>query len=267
MQLKDKVIVITGAAHGIGRALCERFAREQPRGIVVADIDSDQARRVAESISGVPVTCDVSSAEDVAELVARSESLFGQVDLFCANAGIAIPGGPEVPDYQWKTILDVNFMAHVYATRAVVPAMLQRGGGYILHTASAAGLLTEMSSALYSVTKHAVISLAEWMAIEYGDRGLKVSCLCPQGVRTRMLAVDDQPVAEMLLKNSVSAEEVAECVVAGLREEKFLILPHPEVAEFFQRKACDYDRWLNGMRRLRRQIGVENSDILNEKGS
>lgn len=264
MILQDKVIVVTGAAHGIGRALCERFAQERPRGIVVADIDGDEARRVADSIGGEPVTCDVRSGQAMTELVAKAESEFGPVDLFCANAGVAVPGGPEVSDDQWRNILDVNFMAHVYAVRAVLPDMLDRGSGYLLHTASAAGLLTDMSSAPYSVTKHAVIALAEWLAIAYGDRGIKVSCLCPQGVRTRMLE-GDKPIVEMLRKTSVSTEEVAECVVAGLQKEQFLILPHPEVAEYFRRKADDYDRWLRGMRRLRERIGIESVGSRNTK--
>jgi NAD(P)-dependent dehydrogenase (short-subunit alcohol dehydrogenase family) len=264
MLLQDKVIVVTGAAHGIGRALCERFTQERPRRIVVADIDGDEARRVADSIGGEPFVCDVRSEQAMTELVAKAKAEFGGVDLFCANAGVSVPGGPEVSDDQWRNILDVNFMAHVYAVRAVLPDMLDRGSGYLLHTSSAAGLLTEMSSAPYSVTKHAVLALAEWMAITYGDRGIKVSCLCPQGVRTRMLE-GDAPIVEMLRNASMSTEEVAECVVAGLREEKFLILPHPEVAEYFRRKAGDYDRWLGGMRRLRQRTGIENIESRDKK--
>jgi NAD(P)-dependent dehydrogenase (short-subunit alcohol dehydrogenase family) len=259
MLLQDKVIVVTGGANGIGRALCERFAQERPRGIVVADIEEDPARQVAELVGGEPVTCDVRNEESIKELVSRTESTFGPIDLFCSNAGISVAGGPEASDDEWKNIIDVNLMAHVYAARAVLPGMVDRGGGYLLHTASAAGLLTEMSSAPYSVTKHAVVSLAEWLAIEYGDRGIKVSCLCPQGVRTRMLK-GEGPVLEMLRKASASTETVAECVVAALREEHFLVLPHPEVSEYFRRKADDYDRWLRGMRRLRERIGVESGE-------
>ena len=250
MNLSDKVVVVTGGAHGIGRALCERFAQEQTRGIVVADIDHKEARKVATSIGGFAVDCDVSREDDIVRLVNQSVEKYGQIDLFCANAGIAMPGGLEVPDEDWRTIMDVNFMSHVYAVRAVLPGMLQRGRGYLLHTASAAGLLTEIASAPYSVTKHAVVSFAEWIAITYGDRGIKVSCLCPQGVKTRMLA-GDHPGLRMLNQTALAPEQVADKVVTGLHEEGFLILPHPEVAEYFQRKAADYDRWLRGMRRLR----------------
>jgi NAD(P)-dependent dehydrogenase (short-subunit alcohol dehydrogenase family) len=254
MILEDKVIVVTGAANGIGRACCERFSRERPRGIVVADIDDERARQVAESIGALPVTCDVRDQQAIEELVAAAESAFGPIDLFFSNAGIGIPGGLEVSDADWRNIIEVNFLGHLYAARAVIPSMLDRGGGYLLHTSSAAGLLTEMSSAPYAVTKHAVVSLAEWLAIEYGDQGLKVSCLCPQGVRTNMLQDADGPFAQKLIDSSLSPEQVADCVVAGLHEERFLILPHPEVGEYFRRKADDYDRWLRGMRRLRREI-------------
>jgi len=173
--------------------------------------------------------------------------------LFCANAGIAAAGGPELPDDVWRNLLDVNFMSHVYAVRAVLPGMLERGGGYFLHTASAAGLLTEISSAPYAVAKHAVVALAEWLSITHGHQGIKVSCLCPQGVRTRMLE-GDHPVLTMLAESAVTAEHVAETVVDGLHDERFLILPHPEVAEYFRHKADDYDRWLHGMRRLRERL-------------
>lgn len=254
-NLRDKVVVVTGAAHGIGRAMCERFAVERPRGIVVADIDGEAASRVAEKVGGLPFPCDVRSGPDMLELVAKAESAYGPVDLFCANAGISVAGGPEVSDEAWQDVWEVNVMAHVFASRAVLPSMLSRGEGHLLHTASAAGLLSEISSAPYSMTKHAVVAFAEWLAIAHGDEGLKVSCLCPQGVRTRMLSGDD-PVIEMLRSVSISPEEVAECVVQGLRDECFLILPHPEVAEYFQRKASDYDRWLRGMRRLRGRIGA-----------
>jgi len=253
MELAGKVIVVTGAGHGIGRALCRRFNREKPRGIVVSDIDMDAARQVAGECEGLAIECDVRIESDVVRLVAETEQSLGPIDLFCSNAGIIFPAGLETPDDQWRQMMDVNFMAHLYAARAVIPGMMSRGEGYLLQTASAAGLLTELSSAPYTVTKHAVVALAEWLAITYGDRGIKVSCICPQGVRTRMLD-SDHPVARMLEASAVEAEEVAEKAVEGLREERFLVLPHPEVAGFVQRKASDHDRWLAGMRRMHRQV-------------
>ena len=253
MNLADQVIVVTGGANGIGRALCERFAQQSPRGVVVADLDYEKAKEVAHQIGGWAVACDVAHQEQVRRLVAQAESHYGPVDLFCANAGIASRGGLELPDDEWRQIFDVNLMSHVHSARAVVPGMLERGGGYLLHTASAAGLLTEMSSAAYAVTKHAAVAFAEWLSITYGDRGLRVSCLCPQGVWTDMIAGDD-PAAKKLQETAVHPEEVADLVVRSLETEEFLILPHPEVREFFRRKASDYDRWLRGMRRLRADL-------------
>ncbi len=174
--------------------------------------------------------------------------------MLCSNAGIFIDGGPEVPDDEWAKIRGVNVMAHVYAARAVLPAMVARGEGYLLQTVSAAGLLTSIGSALYAVTKHAALGLAEWISIHYGDKGIKVSALCPQGVRTDMLMRDPN---NFLVEGSVSTEQVADAVIEGLGDERFLILPHPEVAEYFRRKATDYDRWLRGMRRLQGEVSAK----------
>ena len=254
MQLQDKVAVVTGGAHGIGRALCRRFAAEGARGVVVADLDSAGAQQVAEEIGGLAVTVDVSQEADLLRLVDQSIQQFGPIDLFCSNAGIALPGGVEAPDSDWKTIWEVNLMAHVYAARAVLPAMLQRGEGYLLQTASAAGLLTQVGSAPYSVTKHAAVALAEWLAITHGPT-IKVSCLCPQGVMTNMiLRPDAGPATEFLRAEALTPEQVAEAVVQGLDRETFLILPHEIVADYFLRKATDYDRWIRGMRRLQAEI-------------
>jgi len=253
MHLRDSVAVVTGAAEGIGRALCRRFAAEGARGVVVADRDADGAARVAGEIGGLAVTTDVGREAEVVRLVAMATEAYGGVDLFCSNAGIAgPPGGLEVSDEAWMRVWGVNVMAHVYAARAVMPGMLARGGGYLLQTASAAGLLSQMAAAPYSVTKHAAVAFAEWLAITYGDAGIKVSCLCPLGVRTNMLIRDGGSQTSFLLKDAIEPEAVAEAVVAGLSAEHFLILPHPEVGEYFRRKADDYDRWLRGMRRLRR---------------
>jgi NAD(P)-dependent dehydrogenase (short-subunit alcohol dehydrogenase family) len=254
MQLQDKVAVVTGGANGIGRALCRRFAIEGARGIVVADLDPKRTQEAAEEIGGVAVACDVSREADVQRLVAEATKKFGQIDLFCSNAGIATGGGVEASNEAWQHIWDVNLMAHVYAARAVLPQMLARGDGYLLQTASAAGLLSSIGSAPYAVTKHAAVALAEWLSITHGPK-IKVSCLCPQGVFTDMLMHPDAgPATASLRAEAISAEQVADCVVRGLAEEKFLILPHPVVADYCQRKANDHDRWIHGMRRIQAKI-------------
>ncbi len=255
MNLQNKVAVVTGGAMGIGRALCERFAAEGARAVVVADLESDKAQEVAAEIGGVAVKTDVSNETDIINLVNQITEQFGQIDLFCSNAGIGgKAGGAEVSNEDWAEIFGINVMAHIYAARAVLPQMIARGEGYLLQTASAAGLLTQIGSAPYSVTKHAAVAFAEWLSISYADKGIKVSCLCPQGVRTRMLLGEDGQGENFLVAGSVSPEEVAECVVNGLADERFLILPHPEVADYIQRKANDYDRWLRGMRRLHANV-------------
>jgi len=254
MKVADKIVVVTGGAHGIGAALARRFASEGARAVVVSDIDGSEAERVAAEIGGVAMQTDVSRESDVQQLVKQTLVQFGHIDLFCNNAGIFIDGGPEVPDDEWARIRGVNVMGHVYSARAVLPAMVERGEGYLLQTVSAAGLLTSIGSALYAVTKHAALGLAEWIAIHYGDRGIKVSALCPQGVRTDMLMRDPE---NFLVEGSLSTEQVADAVIQGLGDERFLILPHPEVAEYFRRKATDYDRWLRGMRRLQNEVSAK----------
>ncbi|MCH7869797.1 MAG: SDR family oxidoreductase [Myxococcales bacterium] len=248
MKLASKHAVVTGGAAGIGRALVRKFAAEGAR-VVVADLDADGAAEVAAEIGGFAVAVDVSDESSLRSLVEHAEQEYGAVDLFCSNAGIFLPGDVEVPNEQWQQIWEVNVMAHVYAARAVLPSMLERGEGYLLNSASAAGLLTQIGSAPYAVTKHAAVGLAEWLAVTYGDRGIKVSVLCPQAVRTAMTAgVEGGGVAGV--DGMLEPEAVADCVVEGLSEERFLILPHPNVAEYMQRKVADYDRWLRGMRRL-----------------
>jgi NAD(P)-dependent dehydrogenase (short-subunit alcohol dehydrogenase family) len=252
MNLQDKVVVVTGGANGIGRALCKRFAAEGARIVVVSDLDLANAEQVAADINGLAVRTDVGNERDVRELVTQTLDRFGHIDLFCSNAGIGgVPGFEDVSNEAWQQIWNVNVMAHIFAARAVLPAMLARGEGYLLNTASAAGLLTQIGSAPYSVTKHAAVALAEWLAITYGDRGIKVSCLCPQGVRTAMLqAAAEIGTSAFLLQGAIEPEELAEAVIRGLADEKFLILPHPEVAKYLQNKANDYDRWIGGMRKL-----------------
>ncbi len=255
MKINGKVIVVTGGANGIGRALCYRFAAEGARGVVVADVEAGAAQQVAKEIGGLAVSADVRRETDLERLVVRATEAYGPIDLFCSNAGIFVPGGVETSDDDWERIWEINVRAHLYAARAVLPGMLARGAGYLLQTASAAGLLTQIGSASYAVTKHAAVALAEWLAMTHGDAGIKVSCLCPQGVRTRMLMGEDlSSTANFLHQGSVSPEDVADAVVKGIDEERFLILPHPEVAEYFRRKADDYDRWLRGMRRLRQRV-------------
>jgi NAD(P)-dependent dehydrogenase (short-subunit alcohol dehydrogenase family) len=254
MKLQNKVAVVTGGASGIGRALCRRFAAEGARGVVVADLDAAGAAQVASETGGLAVTVDVGREADIVQLVERAMAAYGAIDLFCSNAGIALEGGLETPENEWQRIWDINLMAHVYAARAVLPAMLARGDGYLLQTASAAGLLTQIGSAPYAVTKHAAVAFAEWLAVTYGDRGIRVSCLCPQGVRTNMLTEAQSGAGRFLLEGALEPEQVAESVVAGLAAERFLILPHPEVGEYFRRKAGDYDRWLRGMRRMQAKL-------------
>jgi NAD(P)-dependent dehydrogenase (short-subunit alcohol dehydrogenase family) len=257
MEVTDRHVVVTGAGSGIGRALARRFAAEGARGVVVADLDHQSAAAVAGEIGGLAVATDVSREADIQTLVSRAKAEYGPIDLFCSNAGVpGPPGGPEGPDEGWQQTWEVNVMAHVWAARALLPEMVERGEGYLLSTASAAGLLTQISALAYSATKHAAVAVAEWLAISYADAGIKVSCLCPQGVRTPMLdlALED-PIgaAPLLAEQLLDPEDVAEAVVAGLREESFLILPHPKVADHMALKGAQPERWLRGMRRLLRQ--------------
>ena len=255
MELTGRVIVVTGAARGIGQALAKRFASARPKAVIVADIDASGAARLAKEINGTSVQCDVSHEVDIERLVDEVESTYGPIDVFCSNAGIAVAGGPEAKDADWQRIWEVNVMSHVFVARHVLPGMLARREGYIVGTVSAAGLLNHFFAAPYGVTKAAALSFFEWLAIVHGDEGIRVSCLCPQGVKTDMLAKEvSQLGIEFLTTGALEPEAVAEAVVQGIAAERFLILPHPEVAEYFRRKADDYDRWLRGMRRLRANL-------------
>jgi len=251
MIARDKVIVVTGAARGIGEALVRRFYKEGARAVVAADLDGASAEKLAAETGGFGMRVDVGREADIQRLVAETVARYGQIDLFCSNAGVFIPGGIDAPDADWLKMRDIHLLAHVYAARAVLPGMVARGDGYLLQTVSAAGLLTSLESVIYAVTKHAALGLAEWLSVTYGDAGIKVSALCPQGVRTDMLMQDPD---NFLVEGSVSVEQVADSVIEGLASEKFLILPHPDVAEYFRRKANDHDRWLRGMRRLRAEV-------------
>jgi NAD(P)-dependent dehydrogenase (short-subunit alcohol dehydrogenase family) len=250
MKVQDQVVVVTGGANGIGRALCRRFAVEGAKAVVVADIENDAAHTVAAEIGGWDVNANVSSESDVQMLVDEVLKKYGQIDLFCSNAGVGVEGDCCTPDRDWLRSWEVNVMGHVYAARAALPAMLARHQGYLLNTVSAAGLLTMLGSAPYTATKHAALGLAEWLSITYGDQGIKVSALCPMGVRTRMLEGAEFGGGTFLLDDAISPDEVAEAVIQGLDAEQFLIAPHPKVREHVRRKADDYERWLGGMRRL-----------------
>src|ERR687897_2265053 len=263
MELRDRICVVTGGASGIGQALCQRFAAEGARAIVVVARDADGALATASALGtrAVARTADVTVEADVEAVVERAEEEIGPIDLFASNAGILGFGGIEASDTVWSDVWSVNVLAHLYAARAVIPLMLARGGGYLLSTASAAGLLSQPGDAPYTVTKHAAVALAEWLAITYGDRGIKVSCVCPMAVDTAMLRGGGGAPAETTVGAAgpppetqaaavagvLRPDQVAEAVVAGIREERFLILPHLDVATFEQRRTADRDRWLAGM--------------------
>jgi len=249
MEIAGKVVVVTGGASGIGQALCRRFALEGAKAVVVADVNEKGARAVAQEIKGIAATCDVSKEEDVIHLVESTEEKVGPIDLFCSNAGIMVAGGVEAPNESWQRIWEINVMAHVYVARAIIPRMIERGGGAMLMTASAAGLLSQIGSAPYSVTKHAAVGLAENIEITYGDQGIKVFALCPQAVRSEMTrGHEGGGVAGV--DGLMEPEQLADAVMDGFRSDTFLILPHPEVETYMRRKTSDYDRWLKGMRKL-----------------
>lgn len=278
MELLNSNIVVTGAGSGIGAALCKRFAEEGPRSISLVDLDAVALDRslqeLAQVFPEVKVSShqvDVSKESEVIALIHQVTETSGTIDLFCGNAGIGTALGLDAPNQVWQSTLDVNLMAHVYAARALMPAWLDRGRGYYLLTASAAGLLTNLGDAPYSVSKHGAVALAEWMSITYGDRGIGVSCLCPQGVRTPLLfpemkasvapdsdsasaPEDAVALAVVRAQRILEPSEVAESVVNALATEQFLILPHEEVAAYEQARASNRERWLSAMRRLQAQI-------------
>ncbi len=266
-----KVAVVTGGGHGIGRALCRRLARDGAH-VVVADIEQDAAETVASEIGGTSFGVDVSSEQDLVAMIERVEDEVGAIDLFLSNAGVGYgdgesgsasrEGGMRPVEDRWAASWNINVMAHVYAARALVPRMIARGGGYLVSVASAAGLLSQIGDAAYSATKHASVAFAESLAITHGDEGIKVSVVCPQAVATRLIGMeDDSDTSEGGFGGNdvdgiLSADEVADCVVDGMLAGRFLILPHPQVTTYFQRKAGDYDRWIGGMRKFRRSLAM-----------
>lgn len=258
MQIRDKIVVVTGAGSGIGRAMTEKFVTEGARQVVAVDINAENAQETADLFGCLAMTADVAREEDVRRIIGDTEKDIGPIDLFCGNAGVGMGRDEQSPNQEWQMSWDINVMSHVYAARHLVPRMIERGGGYFLNTASAAGLLNQVGGAAYGVTKHAAVGFGEWLALTYAHQGIKVSMLCPQAVRTGMTpredASDDAPgsaAAKAAAANGMmEAAEVADIVVEALDHESFLILPHPEVATYMQRKAADYDRWLKGMNRL-----------------
>jgi NAD(P)-dependent dehydrogenase (short-subunit alcohol dehydrogenase family) len=261
MDVAGKVVIVTGGANGIGKALCERFHRAGARKVIVADLEEDNARAVADALDGEAFGVNVRDEAAITAMVEAVESRYGQIDLFCSNAGIiALDGEPwwatSAPNGTWEAMWDIHVMSHVYAARACLPGMLERGEGYFLNTASAAGLLSQIGDAAYSTTKHAAIGFAESLAITHGDDGIRVSVLCPQAVATRMVGdVSEGAGAAAGVDGVITPEQVADSVIEGLAAESFLILPHPEVEQYRQNKAANYDRWLGGMRKMRRNLG------------
>lgn len=251
MDPKDKVAIVTGGASGIGRSIARRLASVGARGVVVADLQLPQAQAVADEIGGLALRCDVAQEADIQALVAAARERYGRVDIYVSNAGIlGRLGGVELEDPLWESMWRIHGMAHVWAARAVLPEMLARGAGYFLVTASAAGLLSIVESAPYAVTKHAALAFAEWLRIAYGRRGLGVSCLCPQAVQTAMTATVRDGGGSAAQDGVLPPEQVADEVLRAMHDGRFLVLPHPEVAQYFRSKGQDYERWLGGMQKL-----------------
>jgi NAD(P)-dependent dehydrogenase (short-subunit alcohol dehydrogenase family) len=256
MELENRIAVVTGAGSGIGRALAVGLAAVGARAVVCTDLNGAQASETAAMIGATATarTLDVADEKAMEALVKETAASIGPIDLFVSNAGYGQRGGLDLPTEDWMRMMNVHVWSHLAAARAVIPSMIERGGGYLLNTASAAGLLTQIDSGPYAVSKHAAVAFAEWIAINYGDQGIGVSVLCPQAVRTNILGpgtLEDRPKTQASFDGVLEPETVADACIEAVREERFLVLPHPEVETYFQRKASDYDRWLNGMRRFK----------------
>ena len=254
LNLKEKIIVVTGAASGIGRALAIRFNQEGAKKIIVVDMNIEGAQETANLVNGEAMHADVSKEVDIKNVINKTESEIGPIDLFCSNASVAAGRDLQSPNEDWQKIWDVNVMSHVYAARHLVPRMVSRGGGYFLNTSSAAGLLNQIGGCAYGVTKHAAVGFAEWLAIHYKHQGIKVSLLCPQAVRTPMTAVETDSIKAAANNGMIDPEDLAETVVQELEKESFVILPHPIVLEYMRNKTNNYDRWIGGMNKLMRKI-------------
>lgn len=264
MNVRGKVAVVTGGAHGIGRALCRALHIEGAR-VVVTDLDIEVASRIAEEVDGLALHVDVSREEDIVSAVDHTEREIGPVDLFISNAGVAFGDGPDgaasASNERWRACIDINLMAHVYAARVLVPRMISRGGGCLVNVASAAGLLCQVGEAAYTASKHAAVAFAESLAITHGNEGIQVCMVCPQAVATRLIGMDEDSAIEdgtggfggNDVDGVLSAEYVADCILAGIQNEQFLVLPHPQVSTYFRRKADDHDRWIRGMQRFRQK--------------
>jgi NAD(P)-dependent dehydrogenase (short-subunit alcohol dehydrogenase family) len=271
VEISGRVAVVTGGASGAGRAIALGLAARGAGAVVVSDIDADGAAAVADELQraggrALAVRADVSREKDVIDLVTESEAAFGPVGLFFSNAGLIVGGGTEVSDEAWSRIWAVNVHSHIYVARAILPGMLARGEGYLIITASAAGLLTQLGSAPYAVTKHAAVALAEWLSVTHGDQGIRVSCLCPQAFTSNLLTTSVRELGGAPLEGSgggsaqaavdgvLTAEQVADAALDAIGTEQFLVLPHPEVATYEQRRAADRERWLRGMRRMQARL-------------
>jgi len=254
LELKDKIIVVTGAASGIGRAMAIRFKAEGAKQVVAVDINIDGAEATAELIGGVAMSADVSKEEDIQRVIEATEDTIGPIDLFCSNAGVGMAESINSANKEWQMSWDINVMSHVYASRHLLPRMISRGGGYFLNTSSAAGLLNQIGGAAYGVTKHAAVGFGEWLAIHHQHQGIKVSMLCPQAVRTPMTDNDNDATAAAASNGMIEPEELCDTVVEGLRSETFMILPHPVVLDYMRNKTNNYDRWIGGMNKLMKKI-------------
>ena len=259
MHPRDKVVVVTGAGSGIGKALVAKFLDAGARAVVGVDINPQTSAATADELGCIPMTADVASEDDVIRVIEDTERDVGPIDLFCSNAGVGAGTSEQSPNQEWQFCWDVNVMGHVYAARHLVPRMIARGGGHLLNTASAAGLLNQLGGAAYGVTKHAAVGFAEWLAMTYAHQGIVVSVLCPQAVRTPMTEnFDDTSTQAAATDGMMEPAQLADIVLEHLERDAFLILTHDEVRQYMQRKTTDYDRWIGGMNRLyRRLLGEE----------